>query len=169
MEYIKEYITKEENGVYIVFGITIKEQLKLLHFSHVPFRQSDIVKTGPECKQGDKEATERYIEEAFQLVQVNLSGYNRPYEKHGNKHIVTAPGYLFTYVGMEDTRNEIGRRLVITQEDKEVTHTRVETVMQFYDGTSVVRMQNTLYNEGKEKQTLEYLSSFCYTGLEKEG
>ncbi|MCH5270809.1 MAG: alpha-galactosidase [Lachnospiraceae bacterium] len=169
MEYIKEYIKIEENGIYIVFGITKKEQLKLLHFSHVPFTESDIAKTGRECKQCDKEATERYIEEAFQLVQANLSGYNRPYEKHGNKHIVTAPGYLLTYVGIEDTRNEIGRRLIVTQEDKEVTHTRVETVMQFYDGTSVVRMQNTLYNEGAEKQTLEYLSSFCYTGLEKEG
>lgn len=167
--YIKEYIKIQENGVHIVFGITVKEQLKLLHFSHVPFTESDIAKTGPECKQSDREATERYIEEAFQLVQANLSGYNRPYEKHGNKHIATAPGYLFTYVGMEDTRNEIGRRLVITQEDREVTHTRVETVMQFYDGTSIVRMHNTLYNEGNEKQTLEYLSSFCYTGLEKEG
>lgn len=169
MKYIKEYIKIQENGVYIVLGITIKNQLKLLHFSHVPFTESDIAKTGPECKQSDKEATERYIEEAFQLVQANLSGYNRPYEKHGNKHIVTAPGYLFTYVGMEDTRNEIGRKLVITQEDREVTHTRVETVMQFYDQTSIVRMHNILYNEGKEKQTLEYLSSFCYTGLEKEG
>ena len=98
--YIKEYIKIQENGVHIVLGITVKNQLKLLHFSHVPFTESDIAKTGPECKQGDKEATERYIEEAFQLVQVNLSGYNRPYEKHGNKHIVTAPGYLFTYVGM---------------------------------------------------------------------
>ena len=97
------------------------------------------------------------------------SGYNRPYEKHGNKHIVTAPGYLLTYVGMEDSVNETGRRLTITQEDREVTHARVETVMQFYNGTSVVRMWNTATNVGTETQCLEYLSSFCYTGIEKEG
>ena len=41
--------------------------------------------------------------------------------------------------------------------------------MQFYNGTSVVRMFNRVINEGDEVQTLEYLSSFCYTGIEKEG
>lgn len=164
-----EYINIEENGIYIVFGITEKRQLKLLHFSHIPFREDDVAKCGPECKEEDVRRHEQYIDEAFQLVQVNFAGYNRPYEKHGNKHIVTAPGYLLTYVGMEDTRNETGRRLVITQEDREITHARVETVMQFYQGTSIVRFYNTVTNEGEEAQTLEYLSSFCYTGLEKEG
>ena len=64
MKYIKKRINIQENGIYIVLGITIKDQLKLLHFSYVPFTESDIAKAGPECKQGDKEATERYIEEA---------------------------------------------------------------------------------------------------------
>lgn len=169
MAYIEEYIKVEENGIYMVLGITPKRQLKLLHFSSVPFTESDICKGREGCKEEDRAAWQRYVDEAFQLVQANLSGYNRPYEKHGNKHIVTAPGYLFTYAGMEDTRNETGRRLVIRQEDKEVTHTEAETVMQFYDGTSVVRIYNTLRNTGTETQTLEYLSSFCYTGLEKEG
>lgn len=164
-----EYIKICENGIHIVFGVTEKKQLKLLHFSYAEFDENDLCKFGPECKAEDVVRKEQFIDEAFQLVQVNLSGYNRPYEKHGNKHIVTAPGYLFTYAGMEDTVNEIGRKLVIFQEDKEVTHTRVETTMQFYKGTSIVRMFNTVYNEGSEMQTLEYISSFCYFGLEKEG
>ena len=164
-----EYIRITENGIHIVFGITEKNQLKLLHFSHAEFREKNLCKVGQECKAEDQARGAQYLDEAFQLVQVNLSGYNRPYEKHGNKHIVTTPGYLLTYAGMEDTRNAIGRRLVITQEDREVTHSRVKTVMQFYQGTSVVRMYNTFYNMGEETQTLEYLSSFCYTGIEKEG
>lgn len=164
-----KYYTIEENGIHIVFGLTKKNQIKLLHFSKAAFNKADICRFWAECKEEDKGRREQFINEAFQLVQVSLSGYNRPYEKHGNKHIVTAPGYLLTYAGMEDTRNETGRKLVILQEDKEVTHIRVETVMQFYDGSSVVRIYNTVKNTGEEMQTLEYLSSFCYTGLEKEG
>lgn len=165
MEYIRVY----ENGIHIVFGITEKKQLKLLHFSKNEFCETDLCKVGPDCKAEDRVRRGQFIDEAFQLVQVSLSGYNRPYEKHGNKHIVTAPGHLLTYAGMEDSVNKIGRRLVITQEDREVTHVRVETVMQFYNGTSVVRMWNKVTNVGEETQCLEYLSSFCYTGIEKEG
>lgn len=164
-----EFIRISENGINIVFGITEKNQLKLLHFSKAEFHEENLCKFGPECKVEDQVRKEQFIDEAFQLVQVNLSGYNRPYEKHGNKHICTAPGYLLTYAGMEDGVNETGRKLVIYQEDKEVTHIRVETVMQFYKGTSVVRMFNRVINEGDSVQCLEYLSSFCYTGIEKEG
>lgn len=164
-----EYVNIHENDIYIVFGITEKKQLKLLHFSAVPFCEDDLCKFGRECKEEDLGRKEQFIEEAFQLVQVSLSGYDRPYEKHGNKHIVTAPGYLLTYAGMLDEENETGRRLTITQRDAEVTHVRVETVMQFYRGTSIVRMWNTVTNEGSDTQCLEYLSSFCYTGIEKEG
>ena len=164
-----KYIEIKENGINIVFGITEKNQIKLLHFSKADFCESDICKFGPECKQEDLGRKEQFIDEAFQLVQVSISGYNRPYEKHGNKHIVTAPGYLFTYVGMDDEVNEIGRKLTIYQKDDVVTHTRVETVMQFYKGTSIVRMYNKIINDGDEVQTLEYISSFCYTGIEKEG
>lgn len=164
-----KYIKVQENGINIVFGITKKEQLKLLHFSKNEFCEDDLGKVGAECKAEDRMRKEQFLEEAFQLVQISLSGYDRPYEKHGNKHIVTAPGYLLTYVGMEDTVNEKGRRLTMIQEDKEVTHVRVETVMQFYNGTSVVRIFNKVTNVGEQTQCLEYLSSFCYTGLEKEG
>lgn len=164
-----EYVNIHENDIYIVFGITEKKQLKLLHFSAKPFCEDDLCKFGRECKEEDLGRKEQFIEEAFQLVQVSLSGYDRPYEKHGNKHIVTAPGYLLTYAGMLDEENETGRRLTITQRDTEVTHVRVETVMQFYRGTSIVRMWNTVTNEGSDTQCLEYLSSFCYTGIEKEG
>lgn len=164
-----EYIKIKENGINIVFGITENNQIKLLHFSKAEFCKEDLCKfkTGDEAE--DLKKSRQFIDESYQLVQVSLSGYDRPYEKHGNKHIATAPGYLLTYAGMDDCVNEIGRKLTIYQEDKEVTHVRVETVMQFYNGTSVVRMSNRIINEGDEVQTLEYISSFCYTGIEKEG
>ncbi|WP_167957486.1 glycoside hydrolase family 36 protein [Anaerosporobacter faecicola] len=164
-----EYIRINENGIHIVFGITEEQQLKLLHFSSVEYKEEELCKLKPECKEEDVTRWPQYIKEGFQLVQVNVAGYNRPYEKHGNKHIVTAPGYLLTYVGMEDSVNETGRVLLITQEDTKVTGIRVITTMQFYKGTSIVRCSNKVINIGEKEQTLEYISSFCYTGIEKEG
>ena len=164
-----KYIKINENGIHIVFGITDRNQIKLLHFSKADFCEEDICKFGPECKAEDLARRDQLIDEAFQLVQVNLAGYDRPYEKHGNKHICTAPGYLLTYAGMDDCVNEIGRKITVYQEDRAVTHVRLETEMQFYKGTSVVRMKNRIINEGEDTQCLEYLSSFCYTGIEKEG
>ena len=110
-----EYIKISENGINIIFVITDKNQIKLLHFSKAPFCEEDICKFGPECKAEDLVRKNQFIDEAFQLVQINLAGYNRPYEKHGNKHICTAPGYLLTYAGMEDCVNDTGRRITIDQ------------------------------------------------------
>lgn len=146
----------EENGIHVVFGINRNQEIKLLHFSMLPMNESDFQE--PDL-----------IHEAFQLVQVNLSGYDRPYERHGNKYVVTTPGYLLKYVELRDEVNVYGRVLTIIQEDTEVTGTRVITTMQFYTGTRVVRCKNTVTNIGTQTQTLEYLSSFCYYGIEKEG
>lgn len=164
-----EYIKIEENGVHIVFGITEDRRIKLLHFSENEFDETLLCRALPTCKQEDKDRTDEMISEAFQLVQVNLAGYNRPYENHGRKYVATAPGYLCRYVNMEDTRNETGRVLTITQEDAENSGIRIETVMQFYGDTRIVRCTNKVTNTGQTEQVLEYLSSFSYTGIEKEG
>ena len=158
-EYINQWIRIEEDGIYLVFGVTKENQLKLFHFSAKPLSEQE-----------EKKLTENetFLQEGFQLVQVNFSGYNRPYEKHGNKHIVTAPGYMLTFVDMKDERNETGRVLTFIQKDEE-TGARVVTTWQFYQGTSTIRMQNEVINEGNETQTLEYISSFYYLGIEKEG
>ena len=158
-EYINQWIRIEEDGIYLVFGVTKENQLKLFHFSAKPLSEQE-----------EKKLTENetFLREGFQLVQVNFSGYNRPYEKHGNKHIVTAPGYMLTFVDMKDERNETGRVLTFIQKDEE-TGARVVTTWQFYQGTTTIRMQSEVTNEGTEVQTLEYISSFYYLGIEKEG
>lgn len=158
----------DENGIHIVFGITDKEQLKLLHFSHAQFCESDITKKQKDLKPSE-DRQEEFIDEGYQLVQVNVSGYDRPYEKHGSKHISTVPGYLLKYKGMKDERGKDGRRIIITQEDTELTGMRVETEMQFYDGISIVRFRNKVTNIGSQTQTLEEVSSFTLWGIEKEG
>ena len=81
-----ELICYDVNGIHIVFGVTEENQLKLFHFSHAPFDAENL------CRKPDnwwpmEGMREAQIKESFQLVQVNFSGYNRPYEKHGNKYI----------------------------------------------------------------------------------
>ena len=144
-----------ENGIYMILEITKEEQVKLLHFAAVPFNETDIV-------------SERIYNEAFNLVELNLSGMDKPYERHGNKYIVTAPGYRMKYNGLKDERNELGRKIEITTYD-EASEVYVTTHMQFYNQISIVRFWNEVSNKGKNPQTLEYISSFNYTGIEKEG
>ncbi|MBQ0041814.1 MAG: alpha-galactosidase [Lachnospiraceae bacterium] len=145
----------DEAPFHIVFGINEDNELKLLHFSKTEFNEEDL----PE---------ENFIKEAFQLVQVSFSGYNRPYEKHGNKHIVTAPGYTLKFLDIKDMRNETGRCLMISQIDEKIG-AKVITDWQFFGSLGIIRMRNTVYNISDEVQTLEYISSFAYTGIEKEG
>lgn len=73
---------------------------------------------------------------------------------------------MLKFDSISEERDENGDVLRIVQKDG-VTGAKVESVMQFYDGLSIARMYNTVTNEGNEDQTLEYISSFSYWGIEK--
>lgn len=143
-----------ENGIYLVFEIDDDKSFKLLHFSSQPFKEEEI-----------KAQSTEY---GFRFLEMNLSGFDRPYERHGNKYIVTAPGYRMRYVRHEEKENEIGKIFTITLED-EITKVYTVSYIQFYNGLSIVRMWHEVHNSGVETQTLEYISSFNYEGIEKEG
>lgn len=147
-------IVVNENKINMVFEITDEKQVRLLHFSALPFNESDIAA--------------KTLQESFNLVEVNISGINRPYERHGNKYVVTAPGYRMKYFGHKDYRNNFGRKIEITTFDEE-TNIYVTSHIQLYDGISVISSWSEVINKGSEVQTLEYISSFNYTGIEKEG
>ena len=60
-----------ENGLNLVLEITDESEVKLLHFSALPFDESDITsETGTA---------------AFRLVEVLDSGFDRTGERHGPK------------------------------------------------------------------------------------
>lgn len=148
-----------ENGIHVVFEVTDKEQIKLLHFSAMEFDEKDIV---------SGEGTE-----PFALVEVLASGVDRTGERHGANYVRTAPGYRLKFKDFLDTRNETGRKLeIITVDDPEAenyTGLEVHSHMQFYDGISVIRSWTEVINKGSEDWGLEHVSSFVLTGIEKEG
>lgn len=158
-------ISIHHNGVYLEFRVTSQNQLKFLHFSANPLKESELKLVNPNIggfSDGDM------LKEGWQLVQVQVPGCDRPYEKQGNKHLVTAPGWMLEYVSHSDEENAIGRLLTFVQRDT-VTGLEVTTRMQFYGALPVLRCENTVENRGSQVQTLEYVSSFFYQGIEKEG
>lgn len=144
----------EENRIFIQWRIEDNGDIKLMHFSSRPFCGGSIA---PES-----------IPERFPFIGMNLSGFDRPYERHGNGYSVTAPGYRMKYLGHEDTRNEQGRLLILHTVD-EKTQVHLLSYVQFYGGLPVVRIWHRAKNQGDRAQTLEYLANFYYEGLEKEG
>lgn len=148
------FIDLHENQIYIRLAVTDNRDLKLLHFSALPLREEDLVAEA--------------IPEGFPFLSINLSGFDRPYERHGNKYIVTAPGYRMKYLSHSDERNEYGRLITFHTKDEE-TGVTADSFWQFYDGLPVIRTWHTVTNNGTEAQTLEYIANFHYEGIEKEG
>lgn len=149
-----QYIDIHENQIYIRLAVTDSQDLKLLHFSALPLHEEDLVKEA--------------IPEGFPFLSMNLAGFDRPYERHGNKFIVTAPGYRMKYLSHSDERNEFGRLLTFHTKDEE-TGVTAAAFWQFYDGLPVIRTWHTVTNHGPETQTLDYIANFHYEGIEKEG
>lgn len=143
-----------ENGIYFVLEINDNNEAKLLHFSALPF--------------DEKTLTSRTGTTGFRLVELQVSGIDRAGERHGNKYIVTAPGHRMKFKDFSDTNNSSGRKLEVTTYDEQ---TGLEAVshFQFYNGISAVRSWTTVTNNGTQVYTLEYVSSFALTGIEKEG
>lgn len=158
-----ERINISENGLNLVFEITDKQEFKLLHFCAAELDEDTLGSYG-------KETIDymMFVNQAFSFLELNLTGFDRVGERHGNKHIMTSPGFRLTYKGMTDTRNDLGRCLVITLEDKP-TGIKTQTSIQFYDGASIARFVTTVKNSGNEPQGLEHISSFHLSGIEKEG
>lgn len=144
----------QENGLNLVLEITEENQIKLLHFSALPFDQGTLTSA-----EGTK---------PFYPVEVLASGIDRTGERHGSKYVRTAPGYRLKYQDMKDYRTEAGRKLEITTVD-EPTGLSVCSHIQFYDGISMVRSWTELRNNGTGDIGIEYVSSFALTGIEKEG
>ena len=121
----------EENNIFIQWRIEDNGDLKLMHFSAVPFCEESVIQES--------------IPERFQFIGMNLSGIDRPYERHGNSYAVTGPGCRMKYIDHEDTRNEQGRCIVFQTADGE-TKVHVFSYIQFYDGLSVVRIWHRIEN-----------------------
>lgn len=154
------------NGLYLDFTITPEHQLKFLHFSCVPLEVEQLKlghrSAAAACWESD------HLKQGWQIAQVQVPGYDRPYERPGDKHLCCAPACYMKYLSHSDEENVIGRLLTFHQKDA-LSGLHLTTYFQFYGTLPVVRCWSTVTNEGESAQTLTHLSSFFYQGVEKEG
>ncbi|WP_151994873.1 glycoside hydrolase family 36 protein [Buttiauxella massiliensis] len=149
---MSELLTIVENGITMVFDLA--ERARLLHFSTEFFN--------PEKITDNSDAQSR-----FNLVEVNLSGLDKPLERHGAGFTATAPGYTLQFDSFSDNHNDQGRKLIFLLTDT-ASEISVEVHYQFYSELSIIRSWTVITNKGNTPQTLEYLSSFVLNGIEKD-
>ena len=143
-----------ENGINMVLELNDRDQVKLVHFTALPFNEKDIKFT-----EGS---------DPFPIVELQVSGVDRTGERHGSKYVRTGPGYRLQYKELKDEQNKTGRKLEVITADN-ATGLEVHSHYQFYHGIPVVRAWTDVVNLGKEDCGLEYVSSFSLTGIDKEG
>lgn len=143
-----------ENNLNLILEITDDQEIKLLHFSALPFEEETLnsrSKTIP-----------------FTLVELTATGLDRIGRQHGANYLRTAPGCRMKFKDLIDKQNEHGRKLEIISVD-DVTGLEVHSHMQFYQNIAIVRSWSELFNKGERSWGIEYLSSFALTGITKEG
>lgn len=143
-----------ENKINLVIEITDKQEVKLLHFSALPFEEKNLMSRNGVLP--------------FTLVELSVSGLNRLGKIHGDNYVRTAPGCRLKFKEFKDSRNPAGRKLEVVTFD-EPTGLEVHSHMQFYDGIAIIRSWSEIFNTGTQAWGIEYLSSFALTGVSKEG
>ncbi len=139
-----------ENGLHAVFEAPSDGPLRLLHFASRPFNPRDVT-----------EGKEKW----FRALELQATGFNQN-DHAGLKHTGTSPGDLLRFTGMESEEDALGRHLRIHQEG---TGLKATMHWQFFHDLPVIRAWTELENTGDTVFDLEHVSSFCLTGVEKEG
>ena len=136
-------ITLNENGLYLVFSVTEQNQVKLLHFSSLPFDPSTLHSMAGT--------------DFFRPVEVMVTGEDTPGEHQGAQMTLTQPGARLLYDHHTDERNHYGRLFTLHLYDA-ITNLQVKCHYQFFDGMAVVRCWTELENKGDRSLGLEYVT-----------
>ena len=151
-----------EAGMRVCFRINDDKTVELVDFSAESAVGADGKPADLEqLKQGDCIAPRLH-----QLLAVHLTGEGTT-GVHAYKHNTGSESARFHYL---EHRMEVladGKLLTISMESEH--HLHADYRMRFYEETAAVRVETTLRNDGTEAVGLEYVSSFYYGGLSKNG
>lgn len=102
---------------------------------------------------------------SYRLLELQASGMNTQLHRN-NKMRGTSPAAFMRYAWQTDERNATGRKLAICLE-----HDGLRAIVhyQLYDGLPLLRAWTEVVNTGQAPATLEFVSSFCLTGLSGGG
>lgn len=144
---MNSFIDINHDGLFLLFEITEERFVRLLHFSSIPYENSEL-----ELKW-------------YNPVEVQVTGENQD-DHHGNKHTGTSPGNKLKYKEHRDYINKFGRKLEIIMEFEGL---EVISNYQLFSGIKVARCWTEVKNTGNISKGLEYVSSFALNGITKEG
>ena len=134
-----------ENGIHLHIHITDEGDVRLYNFG---IEEQKSKPAGDSAKK-------------YRLVEVHESGRNQN-DHHGSKHTGSSPGGQLKYRDHSSQRNESGLLFTLVQEHEGLL---VTSHIQFYDNIPVIRTWTDLKNDGLSSRSVEFVSSFAYTGL----
>jgi alpha-galactosidase len=149
-------ILLQEAQMTVCFQVREDGIVELVDFSAEGCSKTRLDSTGPLFGTG----------ETNQLLAVQVTGESAT-GMHAYKHNTGSVSDVFYYVSHEITENEKGRLLSI--EMKAANGLHAVYYMQFYTGIPAVRTWSVLRNDGTEDIGIEYVSSFIYNGISKNG
>ncbi len=133
----------QENGIFMVFAVSDERKIRLIHFDDQEFDPDQL----PES-----------MWDNGKLVQYQETGAGSS-DHRGRKHIGCLPGSWLVYQGMEDYRNEKGRKIEIEQGYDGVS---IISHYQFYDDVKTIRSWTEVINRSTQTRNIEFVSSFIY-------
>lgn len=147
---MENLIKISENGLNVVIEVAEDGDVRLLHFSSLPFIEESVLEN---------------TKNKYRLVELHVSGENQC-EHHGHKHRGSNPGNRLKYKSHTLSDNNVGKKLEVFLEDNGLV---VTYNMQFFNGIPTVKCWSELKNEGTEARGIEYITSFALVGIDKEG
>lgn len=145
-----------EGKMYVLFRVNDDKTVELVDFSAEGAAENAL----------EKDEVQSGFVRTHQLIALQLTGGGAG-DMHAYKHNTGSESALFRYVDHEIEENEKGRLLKLQLHSDHGIH--AEYRMQFYKGISVARVQTEIRNDNYEKIGIEFISSFYYGGLSKNG
>lgn len=154
-----EYISFNENNMRIRFRINDDRTVELTDFSAAPDSQ-DMPRFGEtDSREAGRDLTRK-------LISLQITGHN---SLKGYKHNAGSDSAALLYVRHTVQEEPSGKHLRIELEDAAEPGLSVKYHMQFFTGAAAVRTWVELENKGTEEIGIDYVTSFIYEGLGKNG
>lgn len=155
-----ENIEVIEAGMRVCFRVNDDKTIELVDVS------AESVEKGEKTDLGHLDQGMGMVPRLHQVLAVQVTGESAT-DMHAYKHNSGSESTKFLYESHTIIDNEKGRLLTLSMNSVHNLH--AEYRMQFFNGIPIFRVETELRNDGDTSLGLEYVSSFFYGGISKNG
>ena len=145
-----------EGQMHVTFRVNDDKSVELVDFSAIKDTK-------------DLEALDQgygMVPKHHQVIGLQISGESAT-DMHAYKHNSASESTRFKYVNHSISENENGKLFILEMLSEHKLHAFYN--MQFYKDLQIVSVETTIRNDGNEDIGIEYITSFFYGGLCKNG